>query len=159
MSSAKPVLLVHDGDRIGLAVAEVIREQALPLRELAGSSPVDEVVGAAFGSRAIVAVGDRFANHPAILSAAQMPGVEAHIVVYREERALKVPVGAVFREGAGSALFVVEGARARKRAVKVLRRNGAEAMIEDGVQPGERVVVYPSDALKDGSRVEIRPAR
>ena len=46
--------------------------------------------------------------------------------------------------------------RARKRAVKVARRNGVEAMVEDGLQPGERVVVYPSDALNDGARVSVR---
>ena len=85
--------------------------------------------------------------------------VEAHIVVYRQDSAVKVPVGALFRDGAGPALFVVEGARARKRAVKSARRNGVEATIEEGVQPGERVVVYPSDALKDGSRVEVRAPR
>jgi len=30
-------------------------------------------------------------------------------------------------------------------------------MVEDGVKPGERVVVYPSDALKDGAR--LAPSR
>jgi len=85
--------------------------------------------------------------------------VEAHIVVYRQEQAVKVPVGALFRDGAGAALFVVEGDRARKRAVKSARRNGAEATVEEGVRPGERVVVYPSDALRDGARVEIRSPR
>ena len=81
--------------------------------------------------------------------------VEAHIVVYREDNALKVSVGALFREGATWAAFVVEGERAHKRAVKLTRRNSLEAMIENGLKPGDRVVVYPSDALKDGSRVEI----
>jgi HlyD family secretion protein len=85
--------------------------------------------------------------------------VEAHIVVYREENALKVPVGALFREGAGWAAFVVDGERAHHRAVKLVRRNNFEAMIEAGLEPGARVVVYPSDALKDGSRVEIRSPR
>jgi HlyD family secretion protein len=85
--------------------------------------------------------------------------VEAHIVVYREENALRVPVGALFREGAGWAAFVVDGERAHRRAVKLARRNNFEAMIEAGLEPGERVVVYPSDALKDGSRVEIRSPR
>jgi HlyD family secretion protein len=85
--------------------------------------------------------------------------VEAHIVVFSEKDVLKVPVGALFREGAGWALFALEGERARKRAVKLARRNNAEAMVEDGLAPGERVVVYPSDALKDGSRVEILSPR
>jgi HlyD family secretion protein len=85
--------------------------------------------------------------------------VDAHIVVYREENALKVPVGALFREGAGWAAFVVDGERAHRRAVKVARRNNFEAMVEAGLEPGERVVVYPSDALKDGSRVKMRSPR
>jgi len=82
--------------------------------------------------------------------------VEASIVTYRQDDALKVPVGALFREGDGWAVFVAEGARAHKRAVKVPRRNGAEALVEAGLEPGERVIVYPSDALKDGSRLASR---
>jgi HlyD family secretion protein len=81
--------------------------------------------------------------------------VEAHIVTHRVEDAVKVPVGALFREGEGWAVFVAEGNRAVKRSVQVPRRNGAEAMVEDGLKPGERVVVYPSDALRDGSRLEV----
>ena len=34
--------------------------------------------------------------------------VEAHIVVFRQENAVKAPVGALFREGAAWAAFVVE---------------------------------------------------
>ena len=79
--------------------------------------------------------------------------VEAHIVTYRAEDALKVPVAALFRDGAGWAAFVVEGERARKRAVRLSRRNGVEAMVEEGLRPGERVVVYPSEALRDGSKL------
>ena len=79
--------------------------------------------------------------------------VEASIVVYRQEDSLKVPVGALFREGDGWSVFVAEGGRARKRAVKAPRRNGTEALVEAGLEPGEQVIVYPSDALKDGSRL------
>ena len=85
--------------------------------------------------------------------------VEAHIVVFTQESALKAPVGALFRQGADSAAFVIDAERARLRVVKVARRNNLEAMVEDGLKAGDRVVVYPSDALKDGSRVEIRSPR
>jgi HlyD family secretion protein len=81
--------------------------------------------------------------------------VEADIVTHREEDVVKVPVGALFREGEGWAVFVAEGDRASKRAVKVPRRSGAEAMVEDGLRPGDRVIVYPSDALRDGAKIEI----
>ena len=81
--------------------------------------------------------------------------VEAHIITHRVEDAVKVPVGALFREGEGWSVFVADGNRAVKRSVKVPRRNGAEAMVEDGLKPGDRVVVYPSDALRDGSKLEV----
>jgi HlyD family secretion protein len=81
--------------------------------------------------------------------------VEAHIVVYRQDDVVKAPVGALFRDGEGWAVFVADQERARKRSVKAPRRNAAEAWIEEGLQPGERVVVYPSDALRDGAKVEV----
>ena len=128
--SSPRALVVRDGERRRIAGVEVVRGDLLVLAE---------------GDR-VQTIGDGFR-------------VEAHIVVFRQDNALKAPVGALFRDGAGWALFVAEGERARKRAVKVVRRNGAEAMLEDGVKPGERVVVYPSDALADGARVEARSAR
>lgn len=85
--------------------------------------------------------------------------VEARIVTSRVEDAVKVPVGALFREGEGWAVFVAEGGRAAKRVVKVTRRNAFEAVVESGVSPGQRVVVYPSDALRDGAAISVREAR
>jgi HlyD family secretion protein len=85
--------------------------------------------------------------------------VEAAIVLQRVEHAVKAPLGALFRDGEGWAAFVLEGARARKRTVNVRMRNAAEALIESGLAAGERVVVYPSDALREGSRVEVRSPR
>jgi HlyD family secretion protein len=80
--------------------------------------------------------------------------VEAQIITFRTDNAVRAPVAAMFREGDGQAVFVVEGGVARKRAVKAPRRNSTQALVEEGLQPGERVVVYPSDALRDGARVE-----
>ncbi len=85
--------------------------------------------------------------------------VEAAIIVHRVDDALKVPVGAMFRDGDGWAVFVVDGSRAVKRPIKTSRRNGVEALVESGLQAGETVVVYPSDALRDGSRIEARSAK
>ena len=82
--------------------------------------------------------------------------VDAAIVTHRVGNAVKVPVGALFRDGEGWAVFVADSGRAVKRAVKAPLRNGAEALVEEGLKPGERVVVYPSDALRDGSRISAR---
>jgi HlyD family secretion protein len=83
--------------------------------------------------------------------------VYAHIVTFRTDDALKVPVGALFRRGKDWAVFVVENDRARLRTVGLARRNGTEAQIEKGLKPGETVVVYPSDSLADGARVRLQP--
>ncbi|TAK84457.1 MAG: HlyD family efflux transporter periplasmic adaptor subunit [Betaproteobacteria bacterium] len=80
--------------------------------------------------------------------------VDAHIVVYQAQDVVKAPVAALWRDADGWAVFVAEDGRARKRSVRAPRRNGVEALIEDGLRPGERVVVYPSDALRDGSKLE-----
>ena len=82
--------------------------------------------------------------------------VEATIVTQRFEDVVRVPVGALFREGNGWAVFVADGGRAVKRPVKASTRNSLDAMIEDGLRAGERVVVYPSDTLRDGSRIRGR---
>jgi HlyD family secretion protein len=84
--------------------------------------------------------------------------VDAHIVTYRVDDAVKVPVGALFRDGQDWAVFAVDGNRAVKRSVKAPRRNGVEAQIEAGLQAGDKVVVYPSDALKDGARIRAQSA-
>ena len=85
--------------------------------------------------------------------------VEAQIVTERVERGIKLPVGALWRDGERWAVFVAEGERARKRHVEVRARNPVEVLVSSGVADGERVVVYPSDALRDGSRLDVRDAK
>ena len=85
--------------------------------------------------------------------------VDARIVTHRVEDGLKVPVGALFRDGTGWAVFAVDGNRAAKRAVTVPMRNGVEALVAAGLAAGDVVIVYPSDKLADGSRIEVRNPR
>lgn len=81
--------------------------------------------------------------------------VEAHIVVFRLDDALMVPVGALFRDGEGWAVFAADGDTARQRLVKSTRRNASHALVEEGLAGSERVIVYPSDALEDGARIRL----
>lgn len=82
--------------------------------------------------------------------------VEARIIVHEEQDAVKVPAGALFREDERWAVFVLDGGKAKKRVVEVGRRNGVEATVAKGLEAAELVVVYPSDAVKDGVRVRRR---
>ena len=80
--------------------------------------------------------------------------VEARIVVWSTEKALKVPSGALFRRGEQWATFVLEGGRARLRPVTVGRTSGIETQILEGLKEGEPVILYPGDRVRDGLRVK-----
>jgi len=82
--------------------------------------------------------------------------VDARIVVHAAEEAILVPTGALFREGAGYAVFVVEQDLARKRAVDVPRRNERYGLVTRGLETGARVIVFPGDTVRDGVRVAAR---
>lgn len=84
--------------------------------------------------------------------------VALRIVTRSEPRALTVPVSAVFPRpgGGGSAVFVVDGGRARLQPVTLAARNGSRAWLTDGLAAGTKVVVYPPATLADGARVRAR---
>ena len=82
--------------------------------------------------------------------------VEVRIVVWRADDVLKVPTSSLVRRGEDWAVFALDAGRARLRKVEIGRRNGLEAQILSGLQQGQPVVMHPSDALEDGSRIEPR---
>jgi HlyD family secretion protein len=82
--------------------------------------------------------------------------VDARIIVASLENATKVPVSALFREGDQWAVFVVVNDRATRRTLELIRRGGLEAVADKGLEPGEKVIVHPGDAIKDGYRVKMR---
>lgn len=83
--------------------------------------------------------------------------VEARIEIARVENAVLVPAGALFRRGDGWAVFVrdAEAGTARERAVAVSRRGARQAIVDDGLTPGETVVLFPPTGLRDGARTRL----
>ena len=79
--------------------------------------------------------------------------VDVRVTVFERADAVIAPVAALFRDGRDWAVFVVQEGRAVQRKVKVGARTSIDAWIEEGLQPGERVIVYPSDSVRDGRRV------
>ena len=82
--------------------------------------------------------------------------VEVRIVTWREDSALKVPVGSLFRRGNDWAVFVVDEGRARQQPVKLGQRNDREAQVLDGLSEGQRIILHPPDTLSDHGRVTLR---
>lgn len=85
--------------------------------------------------------------------------VEAAIRVWQDDQALTVPSSAVFQSTTGWQLFRVVDGHARLTDVTIGERTGARTQILDGISSGELVVLFPSDELMDGSRVQVRQLR
>jgi HlyD family secretion protein len=81
--------------------------------------------------------------------------VDVKITVDEMEAATVVPIGSLFRRGDAWQVFVADRGIARLGTVKVSRRSGRLAAVAEGLRPGETVIVYPPQALKDGSRIRM----
>jgi HlyD family secretion protein len=79
--------------------------------------------------------------------------VEARIIVWQTDQALKVPAGALFRRGDQWSAFVVSDGRAELRPVKVGRSSTTETQILEGLKEGEEVILYPGSRVHAGQRV------
>lgn len=78
------------------------------------------------------------------------------VFLRREPRAVKVPLGALVREGGGWGVFKADAGRARLARVRVGAMTDREAEILGGVRPQDKVVVFPSDQVRDGARLKVR---
>jgi len=82
--------------------------------------------------------------------------VTVRVITTSVDDAVTVPVGALFPLGNGDmAVYVVDGSKARQRAVQITARNGSVGWVRDGLMPGERVIVYPPPGVADGRRVRV----
>lgn len=79
--------------------------------------------------------------------------VEARIVVWEGENVLRIPSSALFRHRGSWSVFIVDGGRAHRRDVEIGHRNPIEVEIVKGLEPGESVILHPSDLLDEGVRV------
>lgn len=80
--------------------------------------------------------------------------VDVKIPVQSADKVTLVPVGCLFPRGSRSALFVLDGGRARLKEVELVARNGRDAWIRSELKPGTTVIAYPPATLADGDRVK-----
>ena len=82
--------------------------------------------------------------------------VEARIVVWQDDDVLKAPVSALSRCGLAQCMFVAEDGRAHRREVVIGRSNEFEAMVKQGLEAGEQVILHPTEQIEEGRRIEAR---
>ncbi|PSN19326.1 efflux transporter periplasmic adaptor subunit, partial [filamentous cyanobacterium CCP5] len=81
---------------------------------------------------------------------------EARIVIWSDDHALQVPVSALYRCAQDWCVFVVDEGRAQERPITVGQRSTTAAAIATGLEPGEQVILHPSEEIEVGDRVELR---
>lgn len=79
------------------------------------------------------------------------------IVIWSAPEVLKVPISALFRtEGRWSLFTIDRQSRARLRKVAVGHMNDREVEVLGGLDTGEKVLLHPSDKVRDGVKVAAR---
>ena len=84
--------------------------------------------------------------------------VTVRVVTWQGDDVLQVPMAAMFRRGAQWATYVVVDGKARLREIAVGHIGDHAAQVVDGLEAGETVVMHPSTAVTDGTRVVARSA-
>jgi membrane fusion protein (multidrug efflux system) len=136
----------EDIPRVVLGQTALFRTDAFPERTLQGKvneiTPMGDVVAKTF--RVKIALPDDTPLKPGM-------SVEANIITREKPNALLVPADAL----QGNAVFVIDGARVRKRAVTVGIRGTRTVEILSGLSEGESVASPAPADLRDGSRVRV----
>jgi multidrug efflux system membrane fusion protein len=113
---------------------------------------VDNAVDSSTGT---ILLKGSFDNADGILWPGQF--VSVSVQLYVQQDALAIPAVAVVSGQQGTSVFVVDSAQTvAPRTVKVARTAGDLAVIESGLQAGERVVTDGQLRLVPGAHVEIR---
>ena len=82
--------------------------------------------------------------------------VRVRIAEWHADSALQIPLSALFRKDAEWAAFIFDDGIARLTQVTIGHINTANAEVLDGLTPGTRVVLHPSDLIEDGVAITER---
>lgn len=83
--------------------------------------------------------------------------VTVRVITATATDAVQIPVGALVPTETGAmASYVVEGGRAALRPLELAGRNSTMGWVSRGLQPGQRVIVYPPPSIASGRRIQIR---
>ena len=89
--------------------------------------------------------------------------VETRTVVWSGKDVLVIPLSALFRCKSGNnqnlsrtwCTFVVKNNLAQKRQIEVSQRTNFEAVVEKGLQVGEKVILHANEDIQSGTKVKV----
>lgn len=84
--------------------------------------------------------------------------VDVRVIAADLQDTLRAPTDALVRNGAGWAVFRIVDGRARLTPIELGEGGDRYRAVGSGLSPGDVVIVYPGDALKDGALTRSRSA-
>lgn len=126
------------------------------------SASVERIEPSAFTKVSALGIAEQRVN--AILSLDAPPPTDlghgfrvvANLITWSSEATLQLPLSALYREGGGWAAFRAEDGRAQVTPVEIGHMTDRYAEILSGLSEGDEVILYPGDALEDGSLIADR---
>jgi HlyD family secretion protein len=82
--------------------------------------------------------------------------VDVRVIVWTGADVLRVPIGALVRQGDAWAVFAARGGRAALQPIVLGERNDSFAEVRSGLAAGDAVIVYPGDTVADGVAIATR---
>lgn len=173
VSAGTPIVEVGDPNHVEV-VAEFLSQDAVRMKPGAqaqienwGGTPlpavVDRVEPVARTKISALGVEEQRTNvilqfnpHPPEPLQAHDFRVDARVVIDEAKNTIRVPLGALFRNGDGWAVYKVVDDKAVLTTVEAAQSDGRFRAITSGAAEGDRVIVFPSSAISDGARVTVR---
>lgn len=83
--------------------------------------------------------------------------VDGTIILWRSDKVLRVPVGALFKgDDRQWQVFVDVDGKARLRSIRIGHLNDRFGEVLAGLEEGDRVVLNPGSMVDDGKRIRLR---
>jgi|GEM_PF-1190358 HlyD family secretion protein len=80
--------------------------------------------------------------------------LECKIILFEKPDSILIPTSSLFRSEEKWAVYVVQKGRARLRLVEIEHNSDGVASVKNGLLPGDTLILYPGDSIKDGIKVK-----
>ncbi|MBT9259035.1 MAG: efflux RND transporter periplasmic adaptor subunit [Clostridiales bacterium] len=161
LASLDPIALlaqVDENDRSSVAVGQpaTVTVQAYPGETFSGEVASISPLAQRQGDMAVFIVEVRIDNAKGLL----FPGMSGRVAIQvrKEENVLILPYQALTARQGQAGVFVAEGNTARFVPVVLGSQTATEAVVKEGLKPGDEVIIGPPDVLpklRDGSPIRI----
>jgi multidrug efflux pump subunit AcrA (membrane-fusion protein) len=118
-------------------------DQSISLKAADGSAIPGRVVKVEPSAAAVTVTAE-------ILDEKVKPDEELHLVKGDVKDLISVPVSALTKVNGADTIYVLTGGEAHERHVTVADRSGTDALISNGLNIGDSVIVSNTSALHDG---------